>query len=66
MPVMNGIEATKLIKCINNPPTIIAVSASVLEMDKNNCYHAGIDAYVSKPIQKEKLKSLLESLTKNK
>jgi len=64
MPIMNGIDATKIIKTMNNPPIIIAVSASVLEVDKNTCYYAGIDGYISKPIQKDKLKAVIENFSK--
>ena len=62
MPVMDGLDATRRIKKMRNPPTIIAVSASVLDADKNRCYSAGMDGYIAKPIQKEQLGSLLKSL----
>lgn len=61
MPVMNGLDATKIIKNnITDPPVIIAVTASVLEQDKIRCYVAGVDGYLSKPIQKEHLVDTLK------
>ena len=62
MPVMNGLEATRHIKKLRHPPVVIAVSASVLDADKALCSQAGMDAYIAKPIQKELLGSLLNTL----
>lgn len=62
MPVMDGLDATRRLKKLAHPPVIIAVSASVLDADKNRCFAAGMDGYISKPIQKEQLKSVLENL----
>lgn len=62
MPVMDGLEATRRIKKMKNSPTVIAVSASVLDSDKNKCFAAGMDGYIAKPIQKEQLESVLKSL----
>lgn len=62
MPVMDGLEATRRIKKLKHSPTIIAVSASVLDSDKNRCFGAGMDGYIAKPIQKEQLASVLKSL----
>jgi two-component system, sensor histidine kinase len=63
MPEMTGYEATKLIKeskkyAENNVP-IIAVSASAFEEDINNAKLVGIDDFLAKPIEVEKLKALL-------
>ncbi|SHI86943.1 response regulator [Algibacter luteus] len=63
MPDMDGYEATKFIKetekyAISNTP-IIGVSASAFEKDIEKAKLAGIDDYLSKPIDVEKLKKLL-------
>lgn len=63
MPKMTGYEATKLIKqsekyAKNNVP-IIAVSASAFEEDVANAKLVGIDDFLAKPIEVEKLKDLL-------
>lgn len=63
MPEMTGYEATKLIKeskkyAENNIP-IIAVSASAFEEDIANAKLVGIDDFLAKPIEVDKLKDLL-------
>ena len=52
MPVMNGYEATELIKSYSKTPQctpIIAFSASTLEEDKSRFKAAGCDDFVGKP-----------------
>ena len=63
MPEMDGYEATKAIKetekyLAHNTP-IIAVSASAFEEDIQNAKKAGIDDFLAKPIESDKLKELL-------
>jgi signal transduction histidine kinase/DNA-binding response OmpR family regulator len=60
MPERDGLEATRRIKKNKKIP-IIALSASVLESERNKCYEAGMDGFVSKPI---KLDLLLNEMTK--
>ncbi|EKM31371.1 histidine kinase-, DNA gyrase B-, and HSP90-like ATPase family protein, partial [Vibrio harveyi] len=60
MPVMDGFEATKEIRAYEKnsglPKTpIIALTASVVDDDIQRCYDSGMDAYVPKPVRKEKL-----------
>lgn len=52
MPEMDGLEATKAIidKYGNNRPTIIAMTANAMEGDREKCLQAGMDDYISKPI----------------
>ncbi len=63
MPGMDGYEATKKIKRtkkfseVNTP--IIAVSASAFEDDINKAKESGINDFLAKPIEVEKLKELL-------
>lgn len=61
MPVMNGLDATRVIKAIpklENIP-IIALTASAGEEEKERCYSAGCIEHVSKPIQSEELFQVL-------
>ena len=57
MPIMNGYEATKLIrelekeKGIHTP--IIALTAYAMESDKDLCIQAGMDAYIAKPFKRQ-------------
>ena len=62
MPEMDGIEAAKKIReRWPNGPKIIAITAYALEGDREKCIEAGMDDYISKPIQLDELQSLLES-----
>jgi CheY-like chemotaxis protein len=62
MPIMNGIEATKLIreqeKLANLP--VIALSAGVTELERNNCIACGMNGFIAKPIDVEQLCAVLE------
>lgn len=60
MPEMDGITATKVIrKYWPNGPKIIAITAYALERDRERCLDAGMDDYISKPVQLEELRSKL-------
>ncbi len=63
MPEMDGIETTQRIRdnCnIENRPFIIAVTASALKQDRDRCFAAGVDDYISKPILVEELAQALQ------
>lgn len=57
MPIMDGYEATRRIR--NNPTLshipIIAMTANVLEGDEQNCYQAGMNGYITKPVNSTKV-----------
>jgi PAS domain S-box-containing protein len=60
MPVMDGLEATKIIRQRwKNGPKIIAITAFALENDRKRFIKAGMDDYISKPVQKEDLAKML-------
>ncbi|MDO5980301.1 ATP-binding protein [Flavivirga spongiicola] len=68
MPDMDGYEATKAIqkteKYTNKKTPIIAVSASAFEEDIINAKRAGIDEFLAKPIETDRLKELLIKYSK--
>jgi CheY-like chemotaxis protein len=68
MPNMDGYEATSLIRKTENGEQhipIIAVTANAMNGDRERCLAAGMDDYISKPIQRPELERLLEKhLTK--
>ena len=59
MPVMNGIEALKLIKEINPDIPQLALTAYAMENEKNKLLDEGFDHYLSKPVTKEELSSVI-------
>ena len=65
MPVMNGLDATKHIRQLSNPPIIIAISAAIGKTERERCHKVGIDAFLTKPLLKGTLESTLDNLVDN-
>lgn len=67
MPGLDGIESTRAIRKLEleNPSqkriTILALTASVFREDNDKCFEAGMDGFVSKPIEFNKLFFTMES-----
>lgn len=62
MPEMDGIEATRRIRQVSkwhNLP-IIAVTAKAMQGDREQCLAAGANDYISKPVDVDKLLSLIK------
>jgi|GEM_PF-1399725 len=61
MPEMNGLEATQLIRQMNNKQSlaILALSANAFNEDKQACFDAGMNDFVSKPVNPDDLFSSL-------
>ncbi len=75
MPVLGGIEATKAIRAREarrswamsgrwEVTPIIAMTAHVMQGDRERCLEAGMDDYVSKPIQPSELFAAIERVTR--
>ena len=60
MPVMNGYEATRQIRLFNKDVTIIAQTAFGLSGDREKAIEAGCNDYITKPINKEELRALIQ------
>ena len=64
MPVMNGYEATKQIRALDNPAlagiTILAMTANAFDEDKKEALECGMDGFLSKPIVIEELVGILQ------
>lgn len=61
MPEMDGIEATKGIRALNlfKNPRIIGLTANAYETDRQLCLEAGMDDFLTKPIQREALQKVI-------
>ncbi len=64
MPVMNGYEATIEIKKIKKDLKIYALTAYSNEKDKEKALKAGCDDFLSKPVNKEKIYSVVSQIIK--
>ena len=66
MPVMNGIDATTMIKTqkLTDAP-VIGMTASVMNDEIENYYEAGMDALVEKPINFEQLMAVVSEQLKS-
>jgi CheY-like chemotaxis protein len=62
MPVMDGFEATAAIRRTERGrhTTIIAMTAYAMPGDRDRCLAAGMDDYVSKPVDWEQLRNVME------
>ena len=68
MPNLNGIEATKQILEIEKEEKlkhtpIIALTANALKGDREKFLNAGMDEYLSKPLNRRKLEEVLLKLS---
>ena len=61
MPIMDGLEATRVIRKRNRalPRFIVALTASTLKGDRERCLQSGMDDFLSKPFRKNELEQLL-------
>ncbi|MEL6134315.1 MAG: ATP-binding protein, partial [Bacteroidota bacterium] len=61
MPVLDGVEATKMIRHepLPHQPIIIAMTANALQEDRDKCMAAGMDDYLPKPIKPSEIQKML-------
>jgi CheY-like chemotaxis protein len=66
MPEMGGFEATAALRQRDQAKgcrlPIIAMTAHAMKGDRERCLEAGMDAYVSKPIQAQELFAAIDSV----
>ena len=68
MPVMDGYEATKRIRALNNPDIasipIVAMTANAFEEDREKSYEAGMNGHLAKPVSAESLMHMIQRVIK--
>ena len=63
MPVMDGLDATRHIRQLGGRHAslpIVALTASALQNEREQCFAAGMNDYLSKPVTEKNLKSVLQ------
>jgi PAS domain S-box-containing protein len=65
MPIMDGLEATRNIRdlksmVLNHTVPVIAMTAHVMQGDREKCLDAGMDDYLSKPVTHQTLAAMLK------
>lgn len=63
MPEMDGLEACRLIKSnqsLKKTPVIIAMTANAMSGDQENYLRAGMDDYISKPVNLDELRKMID------
>ena len=60
MPNVNGYEAVERIRKSGITTPIVAMTADVVNNGRERCLDAGCDAFLSKPIIRKELQSILE------
>ena len=61
MPEIDGLEATRIIRRqLMKQPVIIAMTANAMQEDKEACLQAGMNDYISKPINLDEIMLLLQ------
>lgn len=69
MPVMDGFIATEHIRQMGDwgaKVPIIAVSANVIREDQERCFEVGMNEFVPKPIDKQRLREVIEQYAPGK
>lgn len=69
MPVMDGLEATRVIRSsarADHDVPIFAMTANTFASDRNDCKEAGMDGYISKPINIKDIEGTLKEGTGKK
>jgi signal transduction histidine kinase/ActR/RegA family two-component response regulator len=68
MPVLDGLQATRQLRAEKLPqePFIVALTANAFREDREHCLQAGMDDYLSKPLQEIQLIKVLNKFAKMK
>jgi two-component system, cell cycle response regulator DivK len=53
MPVMDGLEATRIIRAKNSELPIIALTANAFDSDRDSALQAGCNEFITKPVNRQ-------------
>lgn len=60
MPLLDGIEATKMIRMHHKErPYIVAITSNTFSKEKNKCFESGMNDFISKPFTFDDLRQIL-------
>ena len=62
MPEMDGVEATEALRNDGHSVHVVALTANAYSEDRQRCLDAGMDDYLSKPVEPEALRNILSNL----
>lgn len=66
MPVMDGLEATFLIRQFDENIPIIALTANAFDSDKEAAFAVGCNHFMTKPLKKKELMKLLSDFVEER
>lgn len=62
MPTLGGIEATKILReKLKNDTPVVAMTAEVTQEKRNQCFEVGMNEFISKPIERDYLFSIIDN-----
>ncbi|MFZ4545138.1 MAG: ATP-binding protein [Saprospiraceae bacterium] len=61
MPILNGFEATRIIRENGNTVPIIALTANAIKGENEKCFDAGMNDYISKPFNEDEFLIKIEN-----
>lgn len=64
MPIMDGYEATQLLRSQSISTPIIALTADTIPQDRDKCMEAGCNDFLSKPVDSSQLAQFIEKYLK--
>lgn len=69
LPIMSGVEATRHIRKLSSPSAtvpIVGLTANAFSSDRDACFEAGMNDFISKPVNRQKLEAAISRLADSK